>query len=91
MTTPDPGDKLVLMYDLTLSPRSTAFFANSPAPSITDGLLVFVQLVMAAITTEPKEITNKDRGEIKNCIINPELQFSLKLDLPTPMAFIQNR
>ena len=24
-----------------------------PAPNITDGLLVFVQLVMAAITTEP--------------------------------------
>ena len=27
--------------------------ANSPAPSITDGLEVLVQLVMAAITTEP--------------------------------------
>lgn len=26
---------------------------HSPAPNITDGLLVFVQLVMAAITTEP--------------------------------------
>lgn len=26
---------------------------NLPAPNITEGLLVFVQLVMAAITTEP--------------------------------------
>jgi len=26
---------------------------NSPAPNMTDGLLVFVQLVMAAMTTEP--------------------------------------
>ena len=26
-----------------------------PAPSITEGLLVFVQLVMAAITTDPWE------------------------------------
>ena len=65
MTTPEPGDRLVLMYDLTSSPRSTAFLANSPAPSITDGLLVFVQLVMAAITTEPKEITNKAEKKLK--------------------------
>ena len=41
------------MYGLTFKPNSTAFFATSPAPSITDGLLVLVQLVMADITTEP--------------------------------------
>ena len=35
------------------SPRSTAFFASSPAPSISEGFDVFVQLVIAAITTEP--------------------------------------
>lgn len=63
MTTPEPGDKLVLMYGLTSSPRSTAFLANSPAPSITDGLLVFVQLVMAAITTEPRK-GNKQGSEL---------------------------
>ena len=34
-------------------PRSTAFFASSPAATITDGFDVFVQLVIAAITTEP--------------------------------------
>ena len=34
-------------------PRSTAFLASRPAASITDGLEVLVQLVMAAITTAP--------------------------------------
>ena len=29
--------------------------SSSPAPNITDGLLVFVQLVMADITTEPTQ------------------------------------
>ena len=32
---------------------STAFFASRPAATITDGFDVFVQLVIAAITTEP--------------------------------------
>lgn len=36
-----------------LSPRATAFFAKMPAAIITDGFDVFVQLVIAAITTEP--------------------------------------
>ena len=35
------------------SPRSTAFRASRPAPTITDGFDVFVQLVIAAITTSP--------------------------------------
>ena len=35
------------------SPASTAFFASSPAPIITDGFDVLVQLVIAAITTDP--------------------------------------
>ena len=37
----------------TASPRSTAFFASRPAPSISDGFEVFVQLVIAAMTTAP--------------------------------------
>ena len=37
----------------TLSPFSTAFFASSPAPIITEGFEVLVQLVMAAMTAEP--------------------------------------
>ena len=35
------------------SPASTAFLASSPAPIITDGFEVLVQLVMAAMTTDP--------------------------------------
>ena len=53
VTTPLPGERLVLMYGLTLRPRSNAFFASKPAANITDGLLVFVHEVMAAMTTEP--------------------------------------
>src|ERR1700722_6035870 len=41
------------MAGLTRRPRSTAFFASRPAPSMTLGLLVLVQLVMAAISTVP--------------------------------------
>ncbi len=41
----DPG--------LICRPRSTAFFASRPAPSISDGFEVLVQLVMAAMTTAP--------------------------------------
>ena len=36
-----------------VSPFATAFRATSPAATITLGLLVLVQLVMAAITTDP--------------------------------------
>jgi hypothetical protein len=36
-----------------MSPFSTAFRASNPAASITLGFDVFVQLVIAAITTEP--------------------------------------
>ena len=53
MTTLEPGARLVLTHGLLVSPFSTAFFASRPAPIITLGFDVFVQLVMAAITTEP--------------------------------------
>src|SRR3954471_14238183 len=53
VTTFDPGARLVFTHGLADNPRSTAFFATSPAPIITLGFDVFVQLVMAAITTEP--------------------------------------
>jgi hypothetical protein len=39
------------MCGLTDRPRSTAFLASSPAASSTPGLEVFVQEVIAAITT----------------------------------------
>ncbi len=50
---------LVLTQGRRLSPRRTALRANSPAPIITDGLEVLVQLVMAAITTDPSERTKR--------------------------------
>ena len=53
MTTRLPGARLVLTHGGTSSPRSTAFLAKRPAPSITEGLEVLVQLVMAAMTTAP--------------------------------------
>ena len=43
------------MYGATVNPFSTAFLASSPAPNMTEGLLVLVQLVIAEITTEPVE------------------------------------
>src|SRR2546430_9245696 len=53
VTTFDPGARLVLTHGCRFKPRSTAFFATSPAPIITLGFEVFVQLVIAAITTAP--------------------------------------
>lgn len=48
------------MKGLTVNPFSTALFARRPAPNITDGLLVLVQLVMADMTTEPvKQVQEK--------------------------------
>ncbi|CAB4542411.1 unannotated protein [freshwater metagenome] len=44
---------MVLTHGLEVSPFSTAFFASRAAPIITDGLEVFVQDVMEAITTSP--------------------------------------
>ena len=53
MTTFEPGARLVLTHGLRVRPRSTAFLASRPAPTITDGFEVLVQLVIAAITTAP--------------------------------------
>jgi hypothetical protein len=41
------------MYGCTANPFALAFRANKPAPNITDGLLVLVHDVIAAITTDP--------------------------------------
>src|SRR4029453_7693764 len=53
MTTLDPGASVVFTHGLRFSPFSTAFFASSAAPTITDGLDVLVHEVMAAMTTAP--------------------------------------
>ena len=53
MTTLEPGARVVLTHGLRFRPFSTAFFASSAAPIITNGLEVFVQEVIAAMTTWP--------------------------------------
>ena len=53
MTALEPGASDVLTVGATVRPRATAFRASSPAPTITVGFEVFVQDVMAAMTTEP--------------------------------------
>src|SRR5687768_12752441 len=53
VTTREPGARLVLTHGCTFRPRFTAFLASSPAPIMTLGFDVFVQLVIAATTTEP--------------------------------------
>ena len=53
MTTREPGARLVLTQGLATRPRATARWATSPAATMTSGLEVLVQLVMAATTTAP--------------------------------------
>ena len=53
MTTLDPGASVVFTHGLRFRPFSTALRASSAAPTMTEGLDVFVQEVMAAITTLP--------------------------------------
>src|SRR5690349_23835424 len=53
MTTLLPGASEVLTHGLTVSPRSTAFFASSAAATITDGFEVLVHEVIDAIATWP--------------------------------------
>src|SRR4051794_37989003 len=57
MTTFEPGASVVLTHGLRCRPFSTAFFASSAAPTMTDGLDVFVQDVIAAIATAPWSIS----------------------------------
>src|SRR3954451_12853329 len=58
MTTFDPGASDVFTHGLRSSPASTAFFASSAAPTITQGFDVFVQDVIAAMTTAPWSRSN---------------------------------
>src|SRR3954468_21215176 len=53
VTTFEPGARLVFTHGFRVRPRSNAFFATRPAPIMTLGFDVFVQLVIAAMTTAP--------------------------------------
>jgi hypothetical protein len=50
---------VVFTHGWRRSPLARAFRATSPAPIMTDGLDVFVQLVMAAMTMEPSDRSNR--------------------------------
>src|SRR5579862_2702657 len=52
VATREPGASEVLTHGFTSRPFSTAFFATRPAASMSEGFEVFVQLVIAAITTD---------------------------------------
>src|SRR5687768_508146 len=58
MTTFEPGASVVFTHGLRDRPFSTAFFASSAAPIITDGFDVLVQDVIAAIATAPWSTSN---------------------------------
>ena len=53
MTTFDPAPATSSPTAWSCRPFSTAFLASRPAATSTDGFDVLVQLVIAAITTEP--------------------------------------
>ena len=53
MTTREPGASEVFTQGFDVSPRALAFFASNPAATSTAGFDVFVQLVMAAMSTAP--------------------------------------
>ena len=59
MTARDPGASEVLTHGCVRSPRATAFRASRPAATMTVGLLVFVQDVMAAMITDPVRILTR--------------------------------
>src|SRR3954454_11438284 len=57
MTTFEPGASVVLTHGLRCRPFSTAFLASNAAPTITEGLDVFVHDVIAAMATAPWSIS----------------------------------
>src|SRR3954471_9718520 len=57
MTTLEPGASEVFTHGLRCRPRSTAFLASKPAPTITNGFEVLVHDVIAATTTAPWSIS----------------------------------
>ena len=53
VTTLEPGAREVLTQGLLVSPRAAALRATRPAAIMTSGFEVFVQEVIAAMTTSP--------------------------------------
>src|SRR5213080_5485667 len=70
MTTLEPGASEVFTHGLRCRPRSTAFFASRPAPTITNGLDVLVHEVMAATTTAPWSISTSSPSRVKRAVLD---------------------
>src|SRR3954468_5357519 len=68
MTTLEPGASEVLTHGLLVSPRSTAFLASRPAPTITEGFDVLVHEVIEAMTTAPWSISTCDPSAVVICV-----------------------
>src|SRR4051795_7524982 len=64
MTTLEPGASEVFTHGLRCRPRSTAFLASKPAPTITNGFEVLVHDVMAATTTAPWSIATSSPSRV---------------------------
>src|ERR671928_1471710 len=69
MTTFEPGASEVFTHGRRVRPRATALRASRPAPSITDGLEVLVQLVIAAITTAPWSSANASPSRVTSTAV----------------------
>src|SRR5919206_4850582 len=69
MTTFEPGASDVFTHGRRVRPRATALRASRPAPSITDGFEVFVQLVIAAITTSPWSSANASPSHVTSTAV----------------------
>src|SRR3954451_9550665 len=73
MTTFEPGASDVFTQGLLCRPRSTAFFASRPAPTITNGFDVLVHDVMAATTTAPWSISTSSPSRVKRAVFEERL------------------
>jgi len=86
VATLDPGASEVFTHGFVASPLSTAFFASSPAASITLGLDVLVQLVIAAITTAPSCRSNDCVLYPTDCAVPAPVAARLVADLDDTLA-----
>ncbi len=60
-----PGASDVFTHGFTARPRSTAFLASSPAPTMTDGFEVLVHDVIEEMTTAPWSTSNSRPSSIR--------------------------
>ncbi len=76
MTTFEPGASDGFTQGFVARPRSTAFFASRPAATRTDGFEVFVQEVMAEMTTAPWGSWYWMRPSVTGTVVSAEVPFA---------------